>query len=106
MIQIREISKRIHDISVSKGFTPPNEDNFPEKIVLVHAELSEAIEAHRKDEMDKHLTNRKGIEVELADACIRIFHIAYSMNLDLGGAIEEKVEYNSTRDHAHGGKKY
>ena len=53
------------------------------------------------------------VEVELADAVIRIFDLAGAMNLELGEAIAEKVEFNSTReDHkienrkADSGKKF
>ena len=70
----------------------------PEKIALIHSEISEALEADRKDLMDDKLPNRKGLEVELADAIIRIADLAGKLKLDLGGAIIEKLEYNSTRE--------
>lgn len=86
--------------------------NVGERIALMHSELSEAFEAHRKDLMDDHLPHRKGLEVELADAVIRIFDFAGAENLDLAGAIIEKLQYNRTRaDHKlenrvkEGGKK-
>jgi len=85
----------------------------PTKIALMHSELSEALEAHRRDLMDDHLPHRKGIEVELADALIRIADLAGAMGLDLGGAVVEKMAYNKSRsDHkkkvreAKGGKAY
>jgi len=40
---------------------------------LAHSELSEAMEAFRKDLMDDKLVHRPGLEVELADFLIRIF---------------------------------
>lgn len=46
-------------------------------IVLMHSEVSEAMEAHRKkDRPDDKLPLRRGFEVELADALIRIFDFA------------------------------
>lgn len=87
--------------------------NVPELLCLCHSELSEAMEGYRKDSMDEHLPERKMFEVELADLLIRVFDIAGSMNLDLGGAFVEKMEYNLHRaDHKHenrkkeGGKKF
>lgn len=69
-------------------------------IALMHSELSEALEGARKDLMDDHLTNRKMLEVELADTIIRIMDFAGLHNLDLGGAIVDKLAYNSNRaDH-------
>lgn len=84
-----------------------------EKLCLVHSEVSEAMEASRKNLMDDKLTHRKGVEVELADAVIRILDLCGALNLDLDGAIKEKREYNAKReDHkienrkAVGGKAY
>lgn len=82
-------------------------------LMLIVSEVSEAMEGSRKDLMDDHLPHRKMLEVELADAIIRIFDTAGKYNLDLGGAFVEKLEYNRTRkDHskesreAEGGKKF
>lgn len=70
------------------------------KLALIHSEISEALEGLRKDTMDEHLLNRKSIEVELADALIRIFDLAGHMDLDLAGAVIEKGRYNIIRvDH-------
>jgi hypothetical protein len=69
-------------------------------IALIHSELSEALEAQRKNLMDDHLPNRKGIEAELADAIIRIFDLSAQQGLDIGGAVVEKFLYNMNRaDH-------
>lgn len=82
------------------------------KLALVHSELSEALEGFRKGINDDHLPSRQMVEVELADSLIRIFDLAGALNLDLGGALVEKMEYNRNRaDHKlenrakEGGKK-
>lgn len=76
-------------------------------IALMHSELSEALEADRKDLMDNKLTHRSGLEVELADAIIRIKDFAGGKDLDIDGAVEEKLAYNTTRPYLHGeNKKY
>jgi len=88
------------------------ERNFGEVVALMHSELSEALEAHRKGLMDDKLQHRNGIEVEFADCIIRILDTAAAMDLDVAGALIEKNRYNATRaDHklsarAAGGKKY
>lgn len=72
------------------------------KLCLIHSEVSEALEGQRKDKMDDHLPHRKALEVELADALIRICDLAGGLGLDLGGAVREKLAYNAQRaDHKH-----
>lgn len=91
----------------------PLHRNMGELLMLVVSEISEAMEGHRKDLTDDKLPHRKMVEVELADALIRIFDIAGNYGYDLEGALWEKMEYNKNRlDHSKaarlspGGKKY
>ena len=91
----------------------PKERNVPEMLMLIVSELAEAMEGHRKGLQDDKLPHRKMLEVELADALIRLFDLAGGLKLDLGGAYVEKMIYNENRaDHkrenrlAEGGKKY
>jgi NTP pyrophosphatase (non-canonical NTP hydrolase) len=70
------------------------------KLALIHSEVSEGLEGHRKDKMDDHLPHRKMLEVELADAVIRIFDLAGGLGFDMGATIAEKLAYNAQRaDH-------
>lgn len=122
---LNQLTQRIHEANVAAGWwddgqmmvnlkVRPDLMRYvvPTKLALVHSEVSEALEGFRKDLMDDHLPHRKMIEVELADAIIRILDIAGALDLDIGGALVEKFNYNQTReDHkpenrnAEGGKK-
>lgn len=74
--------------------------NVGELLCLIHSEISEAMEAHRKGLKDDKLPERPGIEVELADALIRIFDLAGALDLDLAGAVVDKMDFNAKRaDH-------
>ena len=94
----------------------PGQNNpmcFAQKLCLIHSEISEAMEGDRKNLQDDKLPHRPMREVELADAVIRIFDLAGAYDMDIGGAIAEKLAYNAQRpDHklearqSEGGKAY
>jgi NTP pyrophosphatase (non-canonical NTP hydrolase) len=74
--------------------------NVGELLCLIHSEISEAMEGYRKGLRDDHLPHREMLEVELADAVIRICDLASSRGYSLGDTISEKLAYNATRaDH-------
>lgn len=90
----------------------PLKRNVPEMLCLIHSEISEGLEGYRKSMKDDKLPHREMLEVELADAAIRIFDLAGGLGYDIGAAIAEKMQFNLTRaDHskearlADGGKK-
>ena len=86
------------DLTSRNGEKPKR--NVPEMLCLIHSEISEAMEGYRKNLMDDKLPHRSMLEVELADAVIRIFDMCGGLGLDLSGAIYEKLEYNQNRlDH-------
>jgi NTP pyrophosphatase (non-canonical NTP hydrolase) len=70
------------------------------KLMLVVTEIAEAVEGLRKGLMDDHLPHRSMLEVEIADAQIRLADISGFLGLDVGGALIEKRAYNAKRaDH-------
>lgn len=83
------------------------------QLMLMVSEIAEAMEGERKGLKDSHLKQRPMVEVELADAIIRICDYCGRWGYDLGGAVVEKLEYNKHRaDHKpenrekDGGKKF
>jgi len=88
------------DLNTGKVKEKGNITEILAKLALVHSEVSEALEGARKGLMDDKLPNRPMIEVELADAIIRILDLCGHEGLDLAGAIQDKLLYNAHRsDH-------
>lgn len=91
----------------------PKDRNVPEMLALIHSEVSETLEAYRKDLQGEHIMGFSGVEEELADVIIRVCDLAGYLHVRLGEAVLAKLEYNSKRkDHKlearglPGGKKF
>ncbi len=103
-----ELQKRIYegnvaagwwkDIKTGEAYEKGNVMLILSKLALVHSEVSEALEGVRKNLMDDKLPHRRMVEVELADAVIRILDLAGHEGYDVFGAIEEKLAYNAVRE--------
>ena len=89
--------KEIHKVAVDHLFWE-QPVNIPEKLCLIHSEVSEAMEADRS-------MSEGNIEEELADAVIRIFDLAEYLGIDLEYNIKMKHEVNKLRPIKHG-KRY
>lgn len=103
-LAINRLSNYCHGLNLKWWKNPKTGEyvkrEFGTMVALMHSELSEALEADRKNLNDDKLPHRSGVEVELADLFIRVFDVAGAMGLDLGGAILEKIDYNKIRkDH-------
>jgi NTP pyrophosphatase (non-canonical NTP hydrolase) len=84
-------------------------DKIPEKLALIHSEVSEALEGYREGALATKIQygNKKpcGFPSELADICIRVFDLAGALGIDLEEEILLKAAFNETRPVRHGGKK-
>jgi len=94
-----------HNAAIEKGWWE-NDRNNGELIALMHSELSEGLEALRKDLYDNHVPEFKGIEAELADVVIRIMDMAAARKYRVGEAIIRKLQYNAPRPHKHGNNSF
>jgi NTP pyrophosphatase (non-canonical NTP hydrolase) len=95
---INHLCKEAYAIATSKGWhDEPRETGT--LLALIHSEVSEALEADRKGDVENFAE-------ELADVCIRIFDLCGSKGIDLEKAIFEKMERNKGRTYKHGGKAY
>lgn len=120
------IAQQIHEIAKSKGFYD-KERNIGEMLCLIHSEVSEAMEADRKDKyadtynvaplngimglpfegfkswFEKY--HKDTFEDELADIIIRVLDLAAYKGIDIESHVKAKILYNSHRKSMHG-KKY
>lgn len=100
------VANEIHSTACDKGFWEDGvERNDGEMLCLIHSEISEALEALRAgNPPDDKLPTFNSVEVELADAVIRIMDLAEARGWQVAKAIEAKAKFNKSRPFKHGKK--
>lgn len=68
-------------------------------LALIHSEVSEALEAVRRQD-------RPNFQEELADVLIRVLDVAGGLGVDMGAVVRAKLERNKQRGYRHGGKAF
>lgn len=127
-MNINNLIELSHSTAKEKGFWD-SERNLPELLMLVVSELSEGLEALRKEhksnpdtvsslynsyleepypmdaetfktEFQNHVKN--SFEDEIADTVIRLFDLCGGLGIDLETHILLKINYNKLRGYKHG----
>ena len=84
-----------NDLLTGQPLIVVNKSIVPEKLCLIHSEISEAFEGVLYDLMDDKLPHRTMVEVELADVVIRLADLCGALGVDLQGAVNDvRIENN------------
>ena len=119
---LNEISKQVYEANKLKGFDVKKE-NLGQTLCLIHSEISEALEAIRKNRYakldffeidDKKFSDivsfesnfktciKDSFEDEIADTFIRLMDLVGALEIDIDKHIELKRRFNSLREYKHG----
>ena len=119
---LNEVSKEVYEANKLKGFDVKKE-NLGQTLCLIHSEISEALEAIRKNRYanlsyfeidDKKFSDivsfesnfktyiKDTFEDEIADTFTRLMDLVGALDIDIDRHIELKRRYNSLREFKHG----
>lgn len=105
---LRALAEQANRTAHEKGWYE-NPDPVGVRIALMHSEASELLEHYRKGVEHQPCSKVPSItnaEEELADLIIRVLDFSVAEGYDVGRAVVEKMAFNLTRPHKHGGKKF
>lgn len=103
-MNLNKLAKRCYKNAFERGFhdTPRS---FAEDLVLIHSEVSEALEEYRDSDLEpEEAHSDPNVVEEFADMIIRICDTAGKYDYDLDKAVMVKMERNANRPYRHGGK--
>jgi NTP pyrophosphatase (non-canonical NTP hydrolase) len=94
----------LHETAIEKGFWegPKNHDKLGNKLALIHSEVTEVLEAIRKNKGSEYIVE------EMADVLIRLLDLYASMmnagfvEHSLDEQLFKKMEVNKSRQRLHG----
>lgn len=96
-----------NDPELLNGILALAQRNDAELVALMHSELSEALEGLRHgNPPSDHITKFSAVEEEYADVIIRIMDHARARGFRVAEAVIDKIAFNASRPHKHGGKKF
>ena len=85
--KLLKFATEVHELSLKQGWWKQYTtvwDRHETAMALVVSELCEGLEGVRKDLMDDHLPHHKNVDVELADALIRLLDMFMAYELEWG----------------------
>lgn len=111
---LNTLADEIYMNAVTHGFWDNNQTPeeraklIPEKVALMHSELSEVLEEYRNGHSPTETYHKdgkpEGIPTEIADVIIRALDFSAGYGIDIDAIVRRKMLYNASRPFKHGGK--
>jgi NTP pyrophosphatase (non-canonical NTP hydrolase) len=107
----RRMQEEVYRLNSSKGWFD-DDRTVGDMVALLHAEVSEILEAYRHWELKdatglpvgSSMAKPEGVGSEMADCLIRLLDMAKRWDVDLIAEYDRKMRFNWTRPYRHGRK--